>query len=60
MVLAFPLVGSWTAWRIGNRRTVRIGEDPWVGEGEQYRLSKPVILQLRAHMITVLDRSKTQ
>ena len=60
MVLAFPLVGSWTAWRIGNRRRVRIGEDPWVGEGEEYRLSETIILQLRAHRITVLDGAETQ
>ena len=60
MVLAFPLVGSWTVWRIKNRRRVRIGEDPWVEEGEEYRLSKTTILQLRAHRITILDGAKTQ
>jgi hypothetical protein len=27
LVQAFPLVGNWTVWRIGNREKVRLGED---------------------------------
>ena len=39
MVLAFPLVRKWTVWRIRNGEKVKIGEDPWEGAGEEYKLS---------------------
>jgi hypothetical protein len=31
---AFPLVGSWMMWKIGNGWKVRVGEDPWMGGGK--------------------------
>jgi hypothetical protein len=34
LVEAFPLVGKWTVWKIGNGRNVRLGEDPWLGAGD--------------------------
>ena len=37
MVLAYPLVGQWIGWKIGNRRQVRVGEDPWTGVGENFK-----------------------
>jgi hypothetical protein len=40
MVDAFPLLGSWEAWRIGNGRSVRVGEDPWEGYDNNHRLSE--------------------
>ena len=36
MILAYPLVGHWISWKIGDRRQVRVGEDPWHGAGESY------------------------
>ena len=38
MVLAFPLIGTWIAWGIGNGKSIRIGLDPWAGVGEDYKL----------------------
>ena len=44
MVLAFPLIGNWTAWELGNRRSVRLGLHPWVGVGEDFRIP-PMVLK---------------
>ena len=38
MVLAFPLIGNWTAWEIGKGISVKLGLDPWEGAGEDFRL----------------------
>ena len=46
MVLAFPLIGNWTSWEIGNGRRVRLGLDPWVGVGEDFRLPQLVLNKL--------------
>ena len=48
MVLAFPLVGKWTAWRIGNGKNLRMGEDPWARAGEEYKLPESILTQLKA------------
>jgi hypothetical protein len=29
LIDAFPLFGEWTVWRVGNGKSLRIGEDPW-------------------------------
>ena len=47
MVLDFPLIGNWTSWKIGNMKSVRLGEDPWEGAGENYKLSISSINKLR-------------
>ena len=31
IVNSFDLIGGWLAWKIGNGRSVRIGQDLWVG-----------------------------
>ena len=49
MVLAFALIGNWTAWEIGNGRSVRLGIYPWVGEGEDFRLSQSILIKLSEH-----------
>ena len=47
LVLAFPLIGNWLAWEIGNGRSVRIGEDPWEGAREDYKLSPTIFDKLK-------------
>ena len=46
MVLAFPLIGNWIAWEIGNGRSVRIGIDPYDGAREDYRIPPSVLNKL--------------
>ena len=46
-VWAFPLIGNWIAWKIGNGKIFRLGEDPWAGVGENYKLPISVINKLR-------------
>jgi hypothetical protein len=41
LVEAFPLVGTWTIWQKGNISKVRLGEDPWLGAGDNFTLSLP-------------------
>lgn len=43
MVLAFPLVGNWLVWKVGRGTKVKVGEDPWIGCGEDFRLTVRVI-----------------
>jgi hypothetical protein len=47
LVEAFPLVGDWVVWKIGDEKKFRVGEDPWLGPGKNFRLSPPLILSLR-------------
>ena len=51
MVLAFHLVGNYIDGRIGNGKSLRLGEDPWEGAGEDYKLSESVLTQLKAQRI---------
>ena len=37
-VEAFPLVGNWVAWHIRDVRRTRLGQDPWVGSGDNYKV----------------------
>ena len=47
LVQAFPLISHWMAWRIGSGTRVKVGEDPWEGDGEEYILSNKFIQHLR-------------
>jgi hypothetical protein len=51
LVEAFPLVGDWVVWKIGDGKKVRVGEDPWLGAGNYFRLSPPLIQSLRNNNI---------
>jgi hypothetical protein len=43
---SFPTGRNWTVWQIGNGRKVRLGEDPWLGVGDNYRLPPPPPLSI--------------
>ena len=47
-VEAFPLVGNWVSWKIGEGRRIRIGQDPWSGFGDNFRLPNNLISLLKA------------
>ena len=56
-MLVFPQVGNWIAWFVGNEKEVRVGEDPWVGVGERYKLSYALIEELRGLGILNLSQA---
>jgi hypothetical protein len=51
LVEAFPLVGEWVVWKIGDRKNIRVGEDPWLGARNNFRLSPPLIQSLQTNNI---------
>ena len=56
MVLDYPLIKQWIGWKIGDGNCVRVGEDPWMGLGENFKLSPRLIQILRSTRIfTVAD-----
>ena len=54
MVLAFPLVGKWTTWKVGNGRRIRTGQVSWVGSGDSYILTDSLFSKLKEKGISVL------
>ena len=44
--LAFPLVGNLLMWKVG-REKVKVGIDPWVGNGGLFKLLENVITTLQ-------------
>jgi hypothetical protein len=56
---AFPLVGQWTAWKIGSGKNIRIGKDPWLGAGDNFVLSLPPVQALADHEIITLNDAKS-
>jgi hypothetical protein len=43
MALAFPLIGHWLFWKIGDGAKLRVSIDPWIGSGEEDKLSDGLI-----------------
>ena len=40
---AFPLVGKWLVLKVGEGNRVRLGEDPWVGCDENFKLPRNIV-----------------
>jgi hypothetical protein len=59
LVENFPLVGSWTVWKIGNGRKVKIGQDQWMGIDEDYQFSEALIQSLHEACIFSLKDEKS-
>jgi hypothetical protein len=59
LVEAFPLVGNWMVWCIGNGEKVRLGEDLWLGVGNNYKLSPPLLLFLKDKNLCFLSDLNT-
>jgi hypothetical protein len=43
-----PLVKNWLAWSIGNGSRVLVGQDPFVGCSESYKLSEDLLQHLKS------------
>ena len=37
MVPAFPVVGCWLAYKVGDGSKFKLGEDPWIGSGINHK-----------------------
>jgi hypothetical protein len=46
MTLAFPVIGKYLAWRVGNGAQVRIGIDAIMGCGQEVFLAENMVLTL--------------
>jgi hypothetical protein len=45
-VNAFPLIGNWLIWKVGNGVDIIIGKDPWIEFQGKHILPKPIIQDL--------------
>jgi hypothetical protein len=54
--LAFPLIGNWRVWNVGNGKKVEVDEYPWRGLGEDFRLLTHMIQVLRERGYFYLSR----
>ena len=57
LVLAFPQVGNWLGWLVGNGREIRVGEDTWSRAGGRFKLSENLITKLRSSGIRTLNQA---
>jgi hypothetical protein len=60
LVEAFPLVGNWTMWRIGNGKNVKIGEHPWARSNIDFRLFDDLLSILHDQSIFSLWDARMQ
>ena len=51
MMDAHHLIGDWICWKIGNGRKISIGEDPWIGGGEAFKLSNRLVEELHSKIV---------
>jgi hypothetical protein len=43
MVKYFPLIGYQLVWNVGNGKSIRNGEDPWINSGEGYKVVEGLV-----------------
>lgn len=43
---AFPIIGEWFCWRIGNGRKVKVVKDPFIGGADFYKLWDELVAEL--------------
>jgi hypothetical protein len=43
---AFPLIGKWLIWKIGNGAHILIGKDPWIGSKDNHLLPENMVCSL--------------
>lgn len=54
VVVAFPSVGNWFVWSDGRGTKVKLGVDPWISCGNDYRLPNHITLYLRSRGYFIL------
>lgn len=58
LVNAFPLIGNWPIWKIGNGSDILMWEDPWIGVKDNFILSNALMEALHEHGIFLLKIGK--
>jgi len=57
---SFPFVGDWVVWWIRNGQSVQVGMDPWIGDGESFKLSPNFIHLMKVARIIILAYVKIE
>lgn len=50
-LLSFPVISKHLTWKIGNGKTLRVGEDSWFSSGPRCFLPYPMIQHLRLQRV---------
>jgi hypothetical protein len=58
LVQAFSMVGGWSVWKVENVKSIRLAEGPWVGFGQNYILSGPMLQKLMDQNIFSLNEAR--
>ena len=56
VVLSFGVIESNLAWKVGNGRKLRVGEEPWVAFSQQHRLSGHTVEALKQRGLVYLSQ----
>jgi len=59
LTTSLSIITDWLVWKSGNGRDIRIGTDPMVGSYTYYKLSRNLILKLKAQGIKFLAQART-
>jgi len=59
LVRPFHLIGNQATWKIGDGKSVCIGNDPWTNVGNNYMISKYPLTHLHNNWISYLGNAKS-
>jgi hypothetical protein len=59
LIASLSIITDWLVWNPWNGRAIRIGTDPMVGSHTYYKLSRNLILKLKAQGIEFLAQART-
>jgi hypothetical protein len=60
LVESFKMVGVWTVWKVGNGRSIRLGEDPRLGSRQNYIILGLLLQKLRVLNIFNLKKQERE
>jgi hypothetical protein len=58
LILSLPIIKRWLAWEIGTGQRTLLGRDPFIGCGDNYQLSTPLLHALNSQNIFMLSQAK--
>ena len=51
---AFPIIGNWLTWKLGDGKNIKLELDPWVGGESLYSLSQGLRHSLNSQVFSTL------